>query len=182
MLGGATSPQNDARALRIMLEGEADMQLHRFPFLTFVSMSESFSVSNGLTTAAINCVCYQGLIAGTPPAAAEGTTFRNFLRFFRTVSSQQRYDILHIHETLLYHTMVTFHELDSIYAVTILYHGGCLAIVLKLRDYDLRPLGELLRNRTGLEFKMRGTYFKQDEADTSDIAKRDRLTSLSLPF
>jgi hypothetical protein len=171
------SPQNENRALLLLVEGQFDNT--RFPFLTFVSSEESFSVSDGLSTTVIRCVCYQGETAGVPPTARETRTLGNFLRFFRGVNALQKHQILHIHETDVI-TIVTFHEIDSPYAVSVIYHESSFAILVKLRSFNLCTIANVLRQRFGLGIRMIGSYFMEDETNMPDSCKRNRLSSLSI--
>lgn len=174
MSGAQFSKQNDDR----LIQGDSDLS-RIFPFSTIVLKGEKITVSDGVSDTEISNLCYQGEFAGLHPTVRESITLANFMRFFLSVNARQKYEILHIHRIDVM-TLLTFQEIDSDYAVSIIYNYGNLAILVKLKSYNLLDIVNLIKNRNGLEIKMRGSYFFSDETLVSDLRKKNRLLSLSI--
>ena len=172
-----SSNQNDNRALRILTEGTPDVGCELFPFFTSISGGESFSVSDGQLTSQIQVVCYQGEVNGGAPSMDEAETFRNFLQFFRGINAKNRYNILCINEPDIL-TLLTFYEVDSKYAVSIIHRRETLAILVKLKSFFLPDTAKLLVDRFRLNIRMRGSYFWKDETNMSAQRKESRMATL----
>ena len=101
----------------------------------------------------------------------------NFLHVFHSFTMEERRLVLQLDrcDILIF---LTFYELDSNYAVSIICHNNNMAILIESKSYNWLPFIPLLVDRFQKEIKMRGTYFMNDETKMSESRKQSRLKSL----
>jgi hypothetical protein len=188
MYNGVASPQNDERTLRILTESEPS---HLFPFMTRLSTSESFTFRGDWSGIdhdfAIHRVFYQGSVPGGVVTQEETDVFREFLRFFRRISAEQRSRVF-----LRFRTdqarIVQFGLMDSFFCVNVFCLsqptvGVCgddlLLFLIKPKTENLIATKDLLERHFNVTISVVGSYFVFDEADLSSERKCARLVALS---
>lgn len=107
----------------------------------------------------------------------ERTTLQNFLSMFRNFTMEEKNLMLQLDNCHIL-LFLTFYELESKYAVSILCHdnnnNNNLTILIELKSFNWLPFISDFQRK----IKMRGSYFMSDETKMSEFRKQCRKQSL----
>lgn len=138
------------------------MQLNYFPFTKYISYDLDLEKIIHVPSTIIK---------------KEMDTIDHFFSMFHHFTKKEKRFMLQLDkdDILLF---LTFYEVDSNYAVSIICHNNILAIVIELKSFNWLPFIPLLVNQFQREVKMSGTYFMSDETNMSEFRKQSRKRSL----
>ena len=138
------------------------MEINYFPFKRYVSYDFSLEVINYVPEIITK---------------KEMIIVQNFLQVFHTFTIEERCSILLLDKCDIL-IFLTFCDIDSNYAVSIICHKNNVAILIELKSFNWLPFISCLVEQFQREIKMRGTYFMSDESKMSELRKQSRMKSL----